>query len=127
VQLKLIEDVLEAYPDIQYIVGTSPTAEAAVGLLKDRNLADKIKVMSYYFTPPVYQGIKDGTILGAPTDSAVIQGRIAIDQAVRILEGKPYKKRVGPAIYIIDSSNVNDFDKSSSLAPDDFKPTFDVN
>ena len=95
-QLKLVEDVLEANPDIHYIVGTSPTAEAAVGLLKDRGLKDKIKVLAYYFTPPVYQGIKDGTILAAPTDSAVIQGRIAIDQVVRILEGKHYVKHVGP-------------------------------
>jgi periplasmic protein TorT len=126
VQLKLVEDVLEANPDISYIVGTSPTAEAAVGLLKDRGLADKIKVLAYYFTPPVYQGIKDGTILAAPTDSAVVQGRIAIDQVVRILEGKDYVKHVGPALYVIDSKNVNSFDKSSSLAPDDFKPTFSV-
>ena len=126
VQLKLVEDVLEANPDISYIVGTSPTAEAAVGLLKDRGLADKIKVLAYYFTPPVYQGIKDGTILAAPTDSAVIQGRIAIDQVVRILEGKDYVKHVGPALYVIDSKNVNNFDKDSSLAPDDFKPTFSV-
>lgn len=127
VQLKLIEDVLEANPDIQYIVGTSPTSEAAVGLLRDRGLTDKIKVLAYYFTPPVYQGIKDGTILAAPTDSAVIQGRIAIDQVVRILENKPYEKHVGPALYVIDSTNVNSFDKASSLAPDDFKPTFSVN
>ena len=61
VQLKLVEDVLEANPDINYIVGTSPTAEAAVGLLRDRGLTDKIKVLAYYFTPPVYQGIKDGS------------------------------------------------------------------
>ena len=84
-------------------------------------------MLAYYFTPPVYQGIKDGTILAAPTDSAVIQGRIAIDQVVRILENKPYEKHVGPALYVIDSSNVNSFDKASSLAPDDFKPTFSVN
>jgi len=126
VQLKLVEDVLEANPDISYIVGTSPTSEAAVGLLRDRGLTDKIKVLAYYFTPPVYQGIKDGTILAAPTDSAVIQGRVAIDQMVRILEGKPYEKHVGPALYVIDSNNVNNFDKGSSLAPDDFKPTFSV-
>jgi protein TorT len=127
VQLKLVEDVLEANPDISYIVGTSPTAEAAVGLLKVRGIGDKIKVLAYYFTPPVYEGIKDGTIMAAPTDSAVIQGRVAIDQMVRILEGKPYEKHVGPALYVIDSSNVESFDKGSSLAPDDFKPTFSVN
>ena len=96
IQLKLVEDVLEANPDISYIAGTSPTAEAAVGLLRDRGLQDKIKVIAYYFTPPVYEGIKSGTILAAPTDSAVIQGRIAIDQMVRILEKKPYEKHARP-------------------------------
>jgi protein TorT len=126
VQLKLVEDALEAYPDIDYIVGTAVTAEAATGLLRSRGLDDKIKVLSYYFTPGVDQGIRRGQIMAAPTDSAVIQGRVAIDQAVRILEGKDYLKHVGPALYVIDSSNINSFDRGSSLAPDDFRPTFTV-
>ena len=126
IQSKLVEDSLEAYPDIQYIVGTSPTTEAAVQLLRDRGLQDKIKVLAYYFTPGVYQNIKRGRVLAAPTDSAVIQGRVAIDQAVRILEGKDYMKHVGPALYVIDSNNIDSFHYESSLAPDDFKPTFTV-
>ncbi len=126
VQLKLVEDTLEAYPDINYIVGTAVTAEAAAGLVRERGLEDQIKIVSYYFTPGVYQGIQRGQILAAPTDSAVIQGRVAIDQAVRILEGKDYLKHVGPALYVIDKSNIETFDKASSLAPDDFRPTFSV-
>ena len=126
IQLKLVEDTLEAHPDIKYIVGTSPTAEAAIGLLRDRGLEGKIDVLAYYFTPGVYQGIKDGRILAAPTDSAVIQGRVAIDQVVRILEGKDYLKHVGPQLYVIDKSNIGSFDYNSSLAPADFKPTFSV-
>jgi protein TorT len=126
VQLKLVEDTLEAHPDVKYILGTSPTAEAAMGLLRDRGLEDKIKVMSYYFTPPVYEGIKDGRIMAAPTDSPVVQGRVAIDQAVRALEGKDVVKRVSPAVFVIDKSNVGSFDHDSSLAPTDFKPTFSV-
>jgi protein TorT len=127
VQLKLVEDVLQANPNIKYIVGTSPTAEAAEQILRERKLADKIKVLAYYFTPGVYEGIKRGRILAAPTDSAVIQGRVAIDQAVRILEGKDYAKHVGPAIYVIDKKNINTFDNASSLAPANFKPVFSVN
>lgn len=127
VQLKLVEDVLQANPNIKYIAGTSPTTEAAVQLLRERNLSDKIKVIAYYFTPGVYENIKAGRVMAAPTDSAVIQGRISIDQAVRILEGKPYLKHVGPKIYVIDRSNINSFDYASSLAPADWKPIFTVN
>lgn len=126
VQLKLVEDVMEAHPDINYIVGTSPTTEAAVQLLRDRGLQDKIKVLAYYFTPGVYDNIKKGAVVAAPTDSAVIQGRVAIDQAVRILEKKDYLKHVGPKLYVIDSSNINSFDYPSSLAPADYKPVFTV-
>jgi periplasmic protein TorT len=126
VQLKLVEDTLEAYPDIDYIVGTAVTAEAATGLLRSRGLEEDIKIVSYYFTPGVDQGIRRGQILAAPTDSAVIQGRVSVDQAVRILEDKDYLKHVGPALYVIDESNIETFDRASSLAPDDFRPTFTV-
>jgi periplasmic protein TorT len=127
VQLKLVEDVLQANPDIKYIVGTSPTTEAAAQLLRERELSDKIKVLAYYFTPGVYEDIKRGRVVAAPTDSAVVQGRVAIDQAVRILEGKPYHKHVGPEIYVIDKSNINAFDYASSLAPSNWSPVFSVN
>ena len=126
VQSKLVEDTLEAHPDLDYIAGTAVTAEAAVSILRARGLSDKINVLSYYFTPGVDQGIRRKQILAAPTDSPVIQGRIAIDQAVRILDKKPYQKHVGPALFVVSQDNVDSFDSSSTLAPASFKPTFQV-
>ena len=67
--------------------------------------------MSYYFTPGVYLGIKRGQILGGPDRFTVVQGKIAVDQAVRILEKKDYLKHVGPKLFIIDKSNVDSFDR----------------
>lgn len=125
-QAKLVEDTLEAHPDLNYIVGTAVTAEAAIPILRARGLTDQIKVASYYFTPGVDQGLRRGQIVAAPTDSTVIQGRIAVDQAVRILEGQPYEKHVGPKLYVVTQENLKDFDPSSTLAPDGFSPVFRI-
>jgi protein TorT len=126
-QTKLLEDVLDTHPDIDYVAGTAVTAVAAVRTLRLRGMSQRTKVMSYYFTPEVYREIKRGRVMAAPTDSAVIQGRVAVDQLVRILEHKPYMKQVGPHIYIIDGANVDTFDRSTSLAPDGFRATYTVN
>lgn len=125
-QATLVEDTLEAHPDLKYIVGTAVTAEAAIPILRARGLSDQIQILSYYYTPGVDQGIRRGQILAAPTDSPVVQGRIAIDQAVRILEGQPYEKHVGPVLQVVTQDNLADFDTTSTLAPDGFKPVFRV-
>lgn len=125
-QLKLVEDVLQAEPDVRYIAGTAVTAEAAQGLIRERGLQGKVDLLAFYMTPGVYEGIKRGFIAAAPADSMVIQGRIAFDQAVRALEGKDLIKHVGPKIFVVDGDNIAAVSKTSILPPDGFKPVFTV-
>ncbi len=125
-QAKLVEDVLQANPDIAYVAGTAVTAEAAVGILRSRNLDKKVKLLSFYMTPGVYEGIQKGRILASPADSMVIQGRIAIDQAVRLLEGKDVIKHVGPKIFVVDDKNIKSVKLEDILPPASFKPVFSV-
>lgn len=126
VQLKLVEDTLQAEPDIRYIVGTAVTAEVAQGIVRERGLQGKTEVLSFYLTPGVYQGIERGTIMASPADSVVIQGRIAVDQAVRALEGKEFIKHVGPKIFVIDGTNIKDVPTTNVLPPEGFSPIFKV-
>ncbi|PKU22860.1 TMAO reductase system periplasmic protein TorT [Telmatospirillum siberiense] len=125
-QLKLVEDVLQAEPDLSYVAGTAVTAEAAQGLIRERDLKGKVSLLAFYMTPGVYDGIKRGSILAAPADSMVIQGRIAVDQAVRILERQSYEKHVGPKIFMVDSSNISATPREAILPPERFSPVFKV-
>ncbi len=68
VQLKLVEDALQANPNIRYIAGTAVTAEAAQGVIRERGLQGKVDLLSFYMTPGVYEGIKRGFILASPAE-----------------------------------------------------------
>src|SRR5262245_49828853 len=123
-QAKLLKATLDRHEDLDYVVGTAVTAEAAVQLLRDRDLSSRVKVISYYFSPGVYRGIQRGTILGAPTDQPALQARLAVDLAVRTLEKRPYRKHVSAPVLLVDRDNVRRFDSGSSLAPPGFRPIF---
>lgn len=125
-QLLLLEEVLEEHPDIDYIIGSAPTADAAVSLLRAKSLTGKIGILADYFTHGTFRAIKRGKVLAAPTDSPVLQGRLAVDQAVRALENSLTVPHAGPSIRIIDQNGMSAADVGDSLAPASFKPVFMV-
>ncbi len=126
IQLLLIEELLETEPDIDYIVGSAPTADAAVSILRAQGRAGHIKILADYFTHGTYREINRGKVVAAPTDSPPLQGRIAVDQAIRAIEGTLQYRHVGPPVEVVDEANVGALDLERSLAPAWFKPTFEV-
>ena len=127
-QGKLISKVLDEYGDeLDYIVGTAPTAEAAIPLLRKTKMSDSVQILSYYFTPAIERGIRQGVVRGAPTDSTVALGKITIDTMVRILEKRDYYKHLAPAVMVVDKKNIREWDSSGSLPPRGFRPIFSVN
>lgn len=125
-QVLLVEDVLDTVPDVDYLVGSGPMAEAAVSLLRARGLTDRIGVVSTYVSHGVYRGIKRGRILAAPTDFAVLQGRLAVELAVRAIEGRLTIRHAGPKITTLTPENIDAVGTQESLAPASFVPVFKV-
>ncbi len=127
-QAKLIEAALNRYADdLDCIVGTAVSAEAAVKILRKGGLVDRIKILSYYYSPGVHRSIRRGDITAAPSDLTVLQARIAVDVMVRILEKRDYFKHVAPRVQVVDSSNIRVWDTSTTLAPRGFRPIFSIN
>jgi protein TorT len=127
-QTRLIEAALNRYADdLNCIVGTAVTAEAAVKIIRRRGLADRINLLSYYYSPGVHRGIRRGDITAAPSDLTVLQARIAVDVMVRILEKKDYYKHAAPRVTVVDRGNIRSWDSSTTLAPRGFRPIFSIN
>ena len=145
VQLKLVEDVLASAmsgddTELDYIIGTATTIEAAAGAVRDLSLKEEIKLVSFYYTPGIHIFLKRGAVAMAPTDQMIVQGRIAMDQAVRLLEGIEMAtggrgeyggtgrktEHVQPLPIIVTPETVDDFDTSTTLAPKGWRPLFSV-
>jgi len=123
-QVLLVEEVLDAADDVDYLIGSGPMAEAAVSILRARTMTADVGVVSTYLSHAVYRGITRGRILAAPTDFPVVQGRLAVEMAVRAIEGKLTVPHAGPHIQIVTSDSVTTIGTEGSLAPASFVPIF---
>ena len=64
------------------IWGCAPAAEAAIGAVAQAGTKDML-IMSSYENQAMLDALNQGDILGFATQYPVLQGRIAIDTAVR--------------------------------------------
>jgi protein TorT len=124
-QMKLLEDALQTYPDLTIIGGVAPAIEGAMEIVKEKNIRDK-KLIAFYSTPPIEQAVRDGIVMATVNDNNLVGSRISVDQAIRLLEGKLEVKVASRKFSIVDSKNVNTYDRATLLAPNDFKPVFTV-
>ena len=125
VQLGLIQNALQAYPDMNVIWGCAPAAEAAIGALRQAGRPN-VKIISSYENQAMLDALNKDEILAFATQYPVLEGRVAIDTAVRILEHKPYIKYSLTIPSIIDKDNLSKIDMSLVLAPPDFKAEYSV-
>ncbi|GIU48391.1 TMAO reductase system periplasmic protein TorT [Shewanella sairae] len=126
----LYRDELEALLDTQtpdYILGSAVAVEAAVSILRQYQLTDKIKLISSYLSPAVLRGIYRGKVAFSNDDQVVLQGKLAIDISVRELEGaKPFGD-IGPEIQSLYPNHINKNVLKTSLPPADYYPIYRVN
>ncbi|GGE07507.1 TMAO reductase system periplasmic protein TorT [Aureimonas endophytica] len=125
VQLQLIQDALQSYPDMNVIWGTAPTAEAATGAVAEAGRTD-MKIISSYENQAMLDALNRGDILAFATQYPVGEGAIAIDQAVRLIEKKPVMSLVQPEAAVIDKTTVPKLKMELVLAPADWTPVYTV-
>ncbi|QDQ87082.1 TMAO reductase system periplasmic protein TorT [Alcaligenaceae bacterium SJ-26] len=126
VQRQLVEDVLDTHPDLRYLVGNAVMAEVAVSELHHRGWQDRVGIVSAYMTPGVYRSLARGSILAAATDFPVLQGRLAVQQILARLEGRPSEPYVGPDVALLERDQIQRFPAQWTVPPAGFNPVFQV-
>lgn len=128
VQLALAENMLNAHPNLDYLVGNAVMAGAAPEAVAARH--SRAKIVSTYIEPALYQDIVEGKVQAAPTDFTSIQGRMAVDMMVRLLNGekpgKDFPFQSGPVIKVVTPQNYQQFSYEAMLGPKGWKPVFTV-
>ena len=125
VQSGLIQNALQAYPDMNVIWGCAPAAEAAVGAVAQAGRKG-VLIMSSYENQAMLDALNKGEILGFATQYPVMQGRVAIDLAVRALEHQPYMKSIKAIPDMIAQDNLKSINMGLVLAPANFNAVYSV-
>src|SRR5437764_14788467 len=102
-----------------------PAADGSVGAVAQAGKKDSL-MMSSYENQSMLDSLNKGEILGFATQYPVLQGRIAIDTAVRALEKQPYAKSLMAIPDMIAQSNLKQINMGLVLAPADFKAAYSV-
>lgn len=122
IQRNLLQEMLERHPEIDVVAGTAIAAEAAMG--EGRNLKTPLTVVSFYLSHQVYRGLKRGRVIMATSDQMVWQGELAVEQAIRQLQGQSVSDNVSPPILVMTPKNADREHIRRSLSPGGFRPVY---
>lgn len=123
IQQGLIQDSLTANENIDWIFGLSAASEAGLAYLRGANRTD-VQLASVNLTPALYEGLEAGDVAGTGMDFAVMQSRMSVDTAVRLLEGQLEHKNIGPQPQILTQDNFAEYPYELLFGPRDFNPTY---
>ncbi|WP_168771124.1 TMAO reductase system periplasmic protein TorT [Palleronia sediminis] len=116
-QLGAVEDALARHPEADYLIGSAPAIEAAMGLFAARPEDDRPGLLATYISHAVLRGLGNGRVLAAPFDDPIRQGVVAMRRALG-KDGEP-----GPGIVLLEAGDAGRGPRR--LAPAEYFPTLD--
>lgn len=125
-QLKLVEDTIQTYDDVDAYVGVAVMAEVAPDVLEEAGMAGDVDVLAFYMSEGALNGVIDGTVLGVASNPMVVESAVAMDTAIRLLEGETVPGRMRLPPLWIDKEFVETQDMSKFAPPDGWEVIYTV-
>ncbi len=124
-QLKVVEDALVAYPDVDYIIGNAMAVKQAVNVLAQRGMTGKVKLLATYLDPDVVAAIDDGKVFAGTAESSVMLKKIAVNLAVAAVEGSTTAHDIVPQVGLVTQENAKDATiRENNFPPENWEAVF---
>ncbi|NJP69666.1 substrate-binding domain-containing protein [Streptomyces sp. C1-2] len=107
--LDVMSNLLQAHPDVEGVVAAND--EMALGAIKalGSKAGRSVAVVGFDGTPDGLKAVKDGTLYASVAQQPSQLGRIAVDNALRALDGKKVDATVKVPVKVVTKKNVAGF------------------
>jgi len=121
--VNLMQDWLTRYPKLSGVyTACNDLAMGAADVVKGVGRTGQIVITTSNLSPVGESYIEDGEIYANASQQIVLQGRLAVVNAVKMLLGQPYKKHIVTAPILVTQENIKTLDLSQVSAPSGFNP-----
>lgn len=109
---------------LDYVLGCTGCAPAAILPMKETGLSGKIRIVSYDLTHEIADFIRKGEIFASADTKGVSQARVTLDSAVNFLEGRTKKlpHTILIKLGLVDQNNYATYPFDTSIAPEGYTP-----
>jgi len=115
---RAIRAVIDEVDAFDAVVGGSRMIQIAAEELAGAFTNGEVELVSLTSSVSTIANIEAQRVFAAVNDKVVAQGRIGVDLAIRAIEERPHLVDLRPRLEIVDRSNVDSFDRGTTLPPD---------
>ncbi|MGW5768541.1 ABC transporter permease/substrate-binding protein [Streptomyces longwoodensis] len=107
--LDVMSNLLQAHPDVQGVIAAND--EMALGAVKalGAKAGKSVQVVGFDGTPDGLKAVEQGTLYASVAQQPSQLGRIAVDNALRALDGKEVPATVKVPVKVVTKENVSGF------------------
>ncbi|MEU1402247.1 substrate-binding domain-containing protein [Streptomyces sp. NPDC005728] len=107
--LDVMSNLLQAHPDVQGVIAAND--EMALGAVKalGSKAGSSVQVVGFDGTPDGLTAVEDGTLYASVAQQPTQLGRIAVDNALKAVQGKKVEPTVKVPVKVVTKENVAGF------------------
>jgi ribose transport system substrate-binding protein/inositol transport system substrate-binding protein len=121
--LTTTEDWVQRFPDLKGIYSaTDDIGAGVVDGLKASNKLGRVKVSTSNLSPTAQKMLASGELVCTAIQQIVLQGRVALQQAVKAAKGEKTEASVSTPALLVTEENISKIDMSGVSAPPGYRP-----